>query len=400
MSVQTYEPQPQSAPSVGADLARWIGVLPAAAMLADKIANTEFVPRSLRGKPDAITAAILYGDEIGVGAMQALASISVVDGRPTPSAELMRALIFREGHEIRIVELSGTVCAMEGRRAGSESWTAITWTLEMARLAGLLNKSNWKNYPRAMLLARCSSELARIIFPDVIKGLGHVGDDAETVEEFAGWAEAIAPTPAASQTIERRRPPRGRQTEDVALPQESSSEPTTPKQAPQPLPDLPPVLPPSPRSESESLGARSGLDQSPDDTSTQTPPAVSSGDAPRTMSDAATVAMGQDGQQALPLDVGGEIPPEEPPSRPIGSNMIRTLMSAFERIDIRRDDRDLRLAITSAILHRPITTSNELSIREVSKVIGVLNDLETGLSELRIDALGHVSILGRQDEGT
>lgn len=58
--------------------------------LASKVAATEFVPSALRGKPEAIMACILMGREIGVGPMQALSKIHVVDGRPAMAAELMR----------------------------------------------------------------------------------------------------------------------------------------------------------------------------------------------------------------------------------------------------------------------------------------------------------------------
>ena len=71
MTISHYEPPTgELAPLPDDDgIARWTRILPAAAMLADRIANTEFVSGAMRGKPDVITAAILYGDEIGVGPM-------------------------------------------------------------------------------------------------------------------------------------------------------------------------------------------------------------------------------------------------------------------------------------------------------------------------------------------
>lgn len=48
----------------------------------------------------------------------------------------------------------------------------LSWTLEDARRAGLLDRGeNWQKYPRAMLRARLISEGVRTIFPGVAIGL-------------------------------------------------------------------------------------------------------------------------------------------------------------------------------------------------------------------------------------
>lgn len=47
----------------------------------------------------------------------------------------------------------------------------ISWTLEMAKKAGLATKDVWKNYPRAMLRARLISEGIRAVFPAAIGGM-------------------------------------------------------------------------------------------------------------------------------------------------------------------------------------------------------------------------------------
>src|SRR5262245_22174395 len=65
----------------------WIELLGPAAELARTVTGTEFVPAALRRNPAAITAAILYGDEIGLGPMQSLSKVHIIDGRPTIAAE-------------------------------------------------------------------------------------------------------------------------------------------------------------------------------------------------------------------------------------------------------------------------------------------------------------------------
>lgn len=156
-----------------------IELAPEAWTLAQKIANTDFVPGAMRGKPEAVLAAMLTGHEAGIGPMASLAKIHVVDGRPGMAAELMRAIVLRDGHEFWIEESSSTKVTVGGKRKGSERETRVTWTLDDGRQANLLNKSNWKTYPRAMLLARATAELCRAIFPDVLAGISY------TVEELA-----------------------------------------------------------------------------------------------------------------------------------------------------------------------------------------------------------------------
>jgi hypothetical protein len=142
-----------------------------AAELAAQIAGTEFVPKGLRENPAAIAACVLYGDEVGLGPLQALAKIAVIDGRPALSAEAMRSLIFAAGHDLWVEDASGTKATVAGKRAGSKQTSRVTWTLDDARRANLAGKANWRMYPRQMLLARATAELARLIFADAIGGL-------------------------------------------------------------------------------------------------------------------------------------------------------------------------------------------------------------------------------------
>jgi hypothetical protein len=47
----------------------------------------------------------------------------------------------------------------------------VTWTMAQAKAIGLATKDNWKNYPKAMLRARCISEGIRTVYPGCIVGV-------------------------------------------------------------------------------------------------------------------------------------------------------------------------------------------------------------------------------------
>jgi hypothetical protein len=144
------------------------------------IANTEFVPAGLRGKPNAILAAVLMGRELGLGPMESMRSISVIDGRPSPSAEWMVARIFEAGHVLTVPEQTAESCTVKGERyRDGELVTeqSFTFTIEMAKRAGLASKNNWKHYPEAMLYWRAVAQLARQLFPDVLAGIKHTPEE-------------------------------------------------------------------------------------------------------------------------------------------------------------------------------------------------------------------------------
>jgi len=70
--------------------------------VAQKIANTPFVPTAFRGKPESVYAAVLYGEELGLGPMQSLTQIHVIEGKPSLAPEGMRGLVLKAGHRIDV----------------------------------------------------------------------------------------------------------------------------------------------------------------------------------------------------------------------------------------------------------------------------------------------------------
>lgn len=201
MAVQLYRPNDSLAETSTFDL------MPKALELASKLSGTEFVPLALRNKPAAIMACMLQGHEVGLPPMASLQLIDVIEGRPSLRAAGQRALILAKGHEIWIEEASATRATVCGRRRGEERVTSITWTMDEAKRAGLVNKQNWQRYPRNMLVARATGDVARGTFMDVLAGLAYNSEELEDLGDGAPSPEApldIAPAPPARQRRARR----------------------------------------------------------------------------------------------------------------------------------------------------------------------------------------------------
>lgn len=170
--------------------------------VAKVFAETDFAPSGMQGNPAAVCAAMMYGAGLGMDPMTALQNVHVIERRPTLSALAQRGLVLSEGHQIELVEASDTRVVMRGRRKGSERWQEITWTIERAKKAGLTAKKNWTNHPQAMLVARASSELCRLIAADVLMGCPYSAE--ELGDGVAAGDEAAEPARAVKATTESR----------------------------------------------------------------------------------------------------------------------------------------------------------------------------------------------------
>lgn len=194
-------------------LAEWASSAQAASSVAEQLVRTSFVPESFRGKPYEATAAILSGLEMGLSPMASLRSFDVIQGQAAPRAVTLRAVAQAHGHEILLDESTATKCVMRGRRAGSSNWQKVTWTIDRARSLNLTGKHNWKQQPQAMLVARATSELARLIAADAILGIAYSAEelaDGATVEVATATVDAPSDetpaAPAGRTRMSRRKP--------------------------------------------------------------------------------------------------------------------------------------------------------------------------------------------------
>lgn len=217
MSIQTYESPTALSIAQTQDIAvqrlgEWAQSADAAYIVAERLSQSAFVPQQFRGKPVELTAAILAGIEVGLSPMSAMRSFDIIQGVAAPRAITLRAVVQSHGHEMVLVESTATRCVMKGRRKGSSEWQTVQWTMDRARDLGLVGKDNWKKQPAAMLVARATSELARLIASDAILGIGY---SAEEVADGGAYDEQVAEvTTTPASTSGTRRMSRRSQTSD------------------------------------------------------------------------------------------------------------------------------------------------------------------------------------------
>lgn len=340
------------------DVDSWTSVIAEVSKLAGFISGTEFVPRSLRDSPAATAAAILYGREVGLPPMTALSQTHVIEGKPSISAEGMRALILAAGHDLEIEETSSARCVMRGRRRGTERWLSIAWSTDDARAAGLLGRGPWKSYPRAMLQARCTTEIARLLFPDVIRGFRSIEEleDGGAVEVDAPGTDAGTPGPTTKVTRARKAAPAARKPAELP-----AARPAQPSDLPLPGEDgYDAPTPPAPPTEAPPVPPLPGEDDTPEPAAA-TPSAVDTDADP-----------GQGGGEA-PDPGSAEV--TLPPSRAMTKPQGRMLFARLSELGVDNDDREERLAILSGVLGREVTSSNELTRADAQKLLDDLAPL-------------------------
>lgn len=200
-------------------LVEWASEARAAHALAESLCQTPFAGQ-FRGDPLGGTAAILKGAEVGLTPVTALGAFDLIQGVVAPKAITLRALVQAHGHTVWIESSTPTECVAKAKRRGESVTHESRWTMKRAQAMNLTNKPNWKNQPEAMLMARATSEVCRMVAADVILGIGY---SAEEVEDNQ---------PAPTITITRTEaPPTKARRKPVAAP-----EPEEPPLEPEPTP--------------------------------------------------------------------------------------------------------------------------------------------------------------------
>jgi len=175
-------------------LVEWAQEARAAHALAESLCQTPFAG-AYRDNPGGATAAILKGSEVGLTPVTALGAFDLIQGQPAPKALTLRALVQAHGHSVWIESSTDSLCVAKARRRGESEVHTSTWSIARARAMDLTSKANWKKQPAAMLMARATSEVCRLVAADVILGIGYSAEEMtdEAPEPTTRVSRAKAP---------------------------------------------------------------------------------------------------------------------------------------------------------------------------------------------------------------
>lgn len=145
---------------------------------------------------------MLAGMEAGFSAFAGATGVTVINGRPGFSANLLAQAIKRHPHyDYRVLEKTAEVCRIRFLCRGEELGVE-TFTAEMAKRAGLAGSGGmYSKYPEAMLFARCLTAGMRTHCPDALGG--HV---AYTPEELGAQGHVDQNGMVAVTVTEHPRP--------------------------------------------------------------------------------------------------------------------------------------------------------------------------------------------------
>lgn len=173
---------------------------------AGMLARSSMVPKDFQGKPENCIVAIQWGREIGLGPLQALQNIAVINGRPSVWGDAMIALVRGSGicaYIKETIEGEGeamTAWCRTARKGEEDSPTAVSFSVADAKKAGLWGKSGpWQQHPKRMLQLRARGFALRDCFPDVLRGV----ISAEEAQDMP----ADAPPPFRGTTLDARIEP-------------------------------------------------------------------------------------------------------------------------------------------------------------------------------------------------
>lgn len=179
---------------------------------------------------------ILLGRSLGIGPVESMSQLSMIDGKPSMGATLQASQLRRSGdYDYSIVHLDEQRCELQFVEVDADGEQTplepnVEFTIADAQQAQLADKPNWKRYPKAMLFARAMTAGIRLHAPEV---LGAAFYDPDELDGANGVAVPVVDVPAEPVADVAPEPakPRGRKRSSTAK-RTSRPKPAEPEQPP------------------------------------------------------------------------------------------------------------------------------------------------------------------------
>ena len=165
---------------------------------ADILVKSKLVPHSTK---EAVVTIAQYGRDLGIGFSIAQQNIHNIQGKPTISTKLERALAKRHGVEWVIEKDFEPVTNEKGElidyvttlifytesklRKGVIINQKISFYWQDAVKAGWSQKDNWKKYPKNMMMARCFTKGIDMVAPECKMGFYNAVEIADSMDKVA-----------------------------------------------------------------------------------------------------------------------------------------------------------------------------------------------------------------------
>lgn len=147
---------------------------------AEIVAESDLVAKQLQGKPANVFMVVQKAVGLGISFDLAVAQCHVIDNKVSPSAELLRILLRRAGHDLEIYEHNDKVAKARLTLVHRpDRPIEMEYSISKAQAAGLTNKPVWKQHSESMLVAAVTRLLVRFHCPEVAAGLSLDVDTAD-----------------------------------------------------------------------------------------------------------------------------------------------------------------------------------------------------------------------------
>jgi hypothetical protein len=151
--------------------------------------------------PEQALALMSIAQAEGMHPASAARDYHVIQGRPALKCDAMLARFQAAGGRVEWTAYTDQKVAAKFSHPQGGT-VEVDWDQPRAKAAGLLNKENWKSYPRQMLRARVISEGVRTVFP----GATGVMYTAEEVQDMVDETpKDVTPPPAPTVIDEGER---------------------------------------------------------------------------------------------------------------------------------------------------------------------------------------------------